>query len=165
MLVNTKHFGEIEVDEKGIIDFRGGLPGFEKIKKYILLTNSDKESPFKWLQSIEEKNLAFAVIDPFVIKKDYDIEVSDETVENLDIENLKDVMVLSIVVIPEDISKTSINLKAPLIINVNRKKGMQVILDTDLYTVRHYIVEELRKQEVIENACTDKEERSVHCNK
>ena len=57
-------------------------------------------------------------------------------------------MLLSILVVPEDISQISINLKAPVVINTKNRQGMQVVLDTDRYSVRHYIVEELRRQEV-----------------
>jgi len=155
MKLNTKHFGEIEIDEKGILDFFEGLPGFENKRRFILLAGGDEQSPFKWLQCIDEPELAFAVVDPFIIKKDYDIDLSDSIAEELCIENTEDVLVYSIVVVPGDVSKISMNLKAPVIINTKSRKGMQVVLDTDRYGVRHYILEELHGREVAEDACSD----------
>ena len=162
MQLKTKHFGEIGIEEKGIIEFSEGLPGFSNKKRFVILTPGEEESPFKWLQSTEDAALAFAVADIFKIKPDYDIEISNNLVEILGINKLEDVLVYSIVVIPEDISRISMNLKAPVIINKKNMRGMQVVLDTGRYGVRHYIQDELRKQEVSGNAGTDKEERAVH---
>ena len=165
MKLSTKHFGEMEIDEKGIIDFPEGVPGFGNTRRYIFINNEEEGSPFKWMQCVDLPELAFAVVDPFAIKKDYDIEINDDVIDKLRIEKAEDALVYSIVVVPEDISKISMNLKAPVIINSSNKMGAQVVLDTDRYSVRHYILEELRRQEEAGNACTDKEEESVDCNK
>ncbi len=159
MLLNTKHFGEIEIDENKIITFREGIPSFENLKRYIVLYNGDEKSPFRWLQCVDDGQLAFAVINPFMILGNYDIEISEETVGSLNIESISDVMVLAIVVVPEDPNKMTMNLKAPVIINTKNNSGMQVVLDTDMYSVRHYIVEELRRQEVNTGAGSNKEEK------
>lgn len=161
MILQTRHFGEIDIEESKILSFHEGLPGFEDVKKYTLLCGEDARSPFKWLQSVDAPKLAFAMVDPFAIKKDYEININNDVLINLGVENPEDVLVYSIVVVPDEISKTSMNLKAPVIINKKSNKGMQVILDTDKYSVRHYIMEELG--EVCDNACSDKEEGSVHC--
>lgn len=159
MLLNTKHFGEIEIDENKIITFREGIPGFDGLNRYIVLYNGDETSPFRWLQCVDDGQLAFAVINPFMILGNYDIEISEETVDSLNIESISDVMVLAIVVVPEDPNKMTMNLKAPVIINTKNNSGMQVVLDTDMYSVRHYIVEELRRQEVNTGAGSNKEEK------
>jgi flagellar assembly factor FliW len=159
MLLNTKHFGEIEIDESKIITFKEGIPGFENLQRYIVLYNGDETSPFRWLQCVDDGQLAFAVINPFMILGNYDIEISEETVASLNIESITDVMVLAIVVVPEDPNKMTMNLKAPVIINTKNNCGMQVVLDTDMYSVRHYIVEELRRQEVKTGASSNKEEK------
>jgi len=87
------------------------------LKRYVVLYDGDKNSPFRWLQNVDDGELAFAVVNPFMVVKDYDFEIPDEAVESLGIESILDVMVLSIVVVPEDISKMTMNLKAPVIIN------------------------------------------------
>ena len=165
MQLKTKHFGVIDIEENRIISFPWGLPGFENVKNYIMISNDDENSPFKWMQSVDESGLAFAVVDPFVIKKDYDININDEIAGMLKLENPEDALVYSIVVVPDDITKMTMNLKAPVIINTVKKVGSQIVLDTDRYGVRHYILEELQRQEVVCNACADKEERPVYCNK
>lgn len=165
MLLNTRHFGEIKVDEENIVSFAEGLPGFEQLHRYIVIDNSDEESPFGWLQCIDEPELAFAVVNPFAIMKDYDIQLPDYVAESLGIEKPEDVAVYSIVVVPDDISKTSMNLKAPVVVNNLNKKGVQIVLDTDKYSVRHYIVEELRRQEVGSHVGSGKEAGSVDSDK
>lgn len=148
MQLDTRHFGVIEIDGRDVVRFPDGLPGFENVREFVILDSSGGESPFKWLQSVDEPELAFAIVNPFSIKKDYNIEVKQEAVEDLGIESQADVAVYAIVVVPGDISRVSMNLKAPIIINTKNNKGSQVILDTDKYGVRHYIVDELRGQEV-----------------
>lgn len=147
MLISSKHFGEIEVRDEQIIGFEEGILGFEDVHKFALLDTEDPESPFKWIQCIDRPELAFALINPFAVKKDYDFEITDETVNSLSIEDVSYILVFSIVVVPEDATKISMNLKAPIILNTRNKKAAQVVLDTDKYTVRHYILDELRRQE------------------
>jgi flagellar assembly factor FliW len=165
MLLQTKHFGQIEVQESNILTFADGIPGFEASKRFVLINSTNDESPFKWLQSSDEPQIAFAVVNPFIIKKDYTFELSDETIKKLQIKAPEDVVTLSIMVVPEDLEKMSMNLKAPIIINGKNKKGVQIILDTDKYTVRHYIMDELQKQEVAGDAGADKEKGSDDSNK
>lgn len=165
MQLDTKNFGIIEIDEKGIINFPEGIPSFESIKKYALLGSGTEESPFKWLQSIDDPNLAFAIVDPFEIKPDYDIDLNKEVLKALQIEKPEDVLVYSIVVVPEDVSKMSMNLKAPIVINLESNLGAQVVLDIDKYSVRHYIIEELRRREVAENVGSDKKKGTINSNK
>jgi Uncharacterized protein conserved in bacteria len=165
MKLETKHFGKIEYEENSTLDFETGLPGFENIRKYIILNSPEEQSIFKWLQSVDEPALAFAIVNPFDIRKDYDFDICDEDEDFLGIDNAEDVAVYSILVVPEDLSKVSINLKAPIIINVQNRKGKQIVLDTDKYTVRHYLLEELSRQEVAVNACSNEKKGPDNCNK
>lgn len=146
MLLNTKHFGQLEVDEKGIIDFPEGLPGFEDAKRFVLIANGGEDSIFQWLQSIDNMDLAFVVIDPKIIKDDYIVDVPEEEVEELQIDESSETIVLCIVVVPEDLAKMTANLKAPVIINNTSKKGKQVVLDNNDYEIKHYIMQELRQR-------------------
>ena len=146
MKLKTKYYDIVDIDEKSILDFKEGLPGFEDYKKYVLLGEDQDEVVFKWLQSVEKPDLAFVVINPFCIKKDYEFKLEDSVIKALGIGRAEDVKVYSIVVVPEDVSKISVNLKAPVIINNKNNKGMQVILDREDYSVRHYILELLQSQ-------------------
>lgn len=146
MQLNTRHFGQLEIDEKGIIDFPEGLPGFENVKKFILLASMEEDSPFQWLQSVDNTDLAFVVIDPKIIKSDYIIDVNDEEVEILKIKDVDKVIVLAIVVVPEDMTKMTANFRAPVLINAENNKGRQIILDKSDYEIKHYILQELRQK-------------------
>lgn len=148
MIIETTHFGNVEINEENILDFQEGILGFEGINKFGIINSEDPESPFCWIQAIEKPELAFALVDPFAIKKDYDFELNDEKASSLGVEDPSQVAVYAIVVIPEDTKKTSMNLKAPIIVNTKTKKAAQIILDSDKYTVRHFILDELQKQGV-----------------
>lgn len=139
MLLNTKNFGEIEIDEKNIIHFPEGILGFEEEKQFIIIKDEDEQNPFHWLQSVQSPELAFVIINPFFVFPDYDIVLSKSVQEKLKIDDEKDVVVYSIVVVPEDIEKMTTNLLGPIVININKKLGKQVILDDDRYTTKHYI--------------------------
>lgn len=145
MIINTMHFGEVEIDEKTIINFEEGLPGFDNIKRFVILSNIEDDTPFRWLQAVDCEHPAFAVISPFEINEGYEFDIDKTTEEILEIKNPSEVAVYSIVVIPEDITKMTANLKAPLIINTANNKGRQMIMDNSPYEVRHYILDELIK--------------------
>ena len=139
MILNTKNFGPIEIDEQKIIHFPEGILGFETEKQFVIINNEDEENPFHWLQSINNPDLAFVIINPFFAYPNYDIVIPETAQEKLKIEDEKDVIVYSILVVPEDMEKMTANLLGPIIINMNEKLGKQVILDDDRYTTKHYI--------------------------
>jgi len=138
-VVKSRVFGELEVSEENIIFFEEGIPAFEDLKKFVIIKQD--ESPFYWLQSIEDKDIAFVILNPFEIKPDYEFDLPDEVVSKLEITSASDVAVFCIVVIPEDIKQTRVNLKAPIIINVNKRKGMQYLLDDERYPLKYYLFE------------------------
>ncbi len=144
MQIETKYFGMVDIDENAIVDFPEGLPGFENEKRFILLSSGVEAAPFVWLQSVENSELAFVMTDPMVLMENYTVDVDDSEVEVLEVKDSKDVFIYSILVIPEDISKMTANLKAPILINSASKKGKQVILDNEEYLVRHYVMNELK---------------------
>ncbi len=146
MLLNTRHFGQMEIEEKGIIEFPEGIPGFENAKKFALLASTEEGSPFQWLQGVDNTELAFVVIDPKVFKPDYSVDVDDDEVEVLKIKDVEKVIVLTIIVVPEDITKMTANLKAPVLINTENNRGKQVILDKGDYELKHYVLQELRQK-------------------
>lgn len=145
MQLNTRHFGTIEIDEKGIIDFPEGIPGFETTRKFVLLSNAGENNPFRWLQGVDNTDLALVLVDPKYVRPDYMVDVDDSEVEILDIKNAEKVLVFSIAVIPEDLSKMTVNLKAPVLINTENNRGKQVVMENGDYSVRHYIMEELQR--------------------
>jgi Uncharacterized protein conserved in bacteria len=146
MKITTKYFGELEVREDKAYSFPEGIPGFENEKNFIIIENEDENSPFQWLQSTRNPDLAFVTIDPFKVITDYEVEIPEDEVESLKIQDIADVLLLAIVVVPEDFSKISANLLAPIIMNAKNHTAKQVTMNTNKYKVRQYIIDELRKR-------------------
>lgn len=139
MQLKTVNFGEIEINEEDVIIFPEGIPGFEDSKKYVLIGNESNEAVFFWLQSVDIPELCFVVTDPFMVYDGYGVDVEDEDVELLELTDPKKVLTLTIVVIPENINEIRVNLKAPILINVEKKLGKQVIQKNDNFPVRYYL--------------------------
>lgn len=136
MLINTKFLGEVEIKESEIISFNQGLPGFREYQQFILLS-LDADLPLAVLQSTEEATIGFVVAFPFAFKQDYAFDLSDEDKEDLQIEKEEDVLTYSIVTLQENFVDSTINLLAPIIININKKLGKQIVLqDSEAYPLR-----------------------------
>jgi len=144
MIIQTKHFGDVEINEEDVLVFEYGIPGFDELTKFVILGKTDVESPFFWLQSLEDSGVAFVISDPFNYVSDYEAEIDTTMAKFLGIEDENDAIIYNIVTVPEDISKTSINLKAPLIINTKNNKGCQVILENEKYKFKHIIMEDFK---------------------
>lgn len=125
--------------EDKIIKFKEGILGFEDYSEYLLMLNEDEENPFHKLQSVEEKEISFYVVNPFLIVNDYDFELKESTIKLLEIESEKDLAVFSIVKIPEVLEDMTVNLSAPIVINSVSKLGKQLVLEDKSYSVRHRI--------------------------
>lgn len=147
MKIKTKYFGEMEINKEDVIRFPEGLPGFQEEKEFIIINSLDKDDPFQWMQSVKNSRLSFIVINPFLLVPDYDFKLSDSTVEKLKIQDEKDVAVYSIVVVPEDIKKMTINLAGPIVINAKERLGKQIVLDDDRYSTKYYIFPQEVKSE------------------
>lgn len=139
MKINTKNFGEIEIEEKDIINFPSGILAFEDQNRFIIIKNNDEENPFHYFQSLNDSNLAFVIIDPFVFKKDYDINISDSIVEKLKIKKPEEVKLYTIVTVPKDLKKMTANLSGPIVINIKENLGGQIVLDDNRYSTKHSI--------------------------
>ena len=132
MNLETTRFGTIDFDEDMIIEMRGPILGFDHLKRYILL-KQDEKTPFSWFQSVEVGSLAFVVMNPQIIKADYEPEIDDSDVELLEIEKADDVILLSIVTIRSAPMLISANLRAPIVINSKKRLAKQIVLeDPDL---------------------------------
>jgi len=146
MEILTRDYGTIEIDEALIIQFDNGIIGFEDYHKYVLLNCSDGEpSPFRCLQSTEESSLAFMLFDPFAVRPDYEVAIDDETAVGLSVDSSDDIIILAIIVVPDDFKLMSMNLKAPIIINARNNKGIQYIVDNIDYGVRHLLTDEVER--------------------
>lgn len=145
MLVKTRCFGEVDIDEKKIVYFQNGILGFEDYKKYTLIFDSTNDSKtIMWLQSIEEPSLALPVIDPLLITDDYAPMVEDELLDVIGGVNEDNMFVLVALTVPADITRMTANYKAPIIINTDTLKGMQLIVENEDYKVKFPIYDILK---------------------
>lgn len=147
MIINTKVFGEIDIDEEKIITFDKGILGFENFRQYTLLYDLEEgdRSHVSWLQSVEEPMLALPVIAPYIVKTDYNPIVEDELLNNLGDLTEENLVMLLTLTVPTDIKEMSVNLKAPLVINSDTRKGIQVIVDNNDYEVKYKIYNTIQK--------------------
>ena len=145
MKANTKYFGMVDIDDDKVITFDDGLIGLEEYKKFAIINDVEEEkSVISWLQSLEEPNFALPIIDPLLVKKDYDPVVEDEWLESLGEMKSEDYVVLVTLTVPENVEKMTTNLKAPIVINMNTKKGAQIIAENQEYIVRYPVYEALK---------------------
>ncbi len=140
MKLNAKYHGVKEYEEKDIITFKKGIPGFEELREFIIFPVEDNEV-FNILQSIEEVSTGLVAVSPFYSVKDYEFKLDEEKIKQLEIENYEDVLVLNAVTLNSKIENITINLKAPIIINIKRKLGEQIILDNPNYSIKHPLFE------------------------
>lgn len=139
MTVATKYLGDVKVESKDIIHFKNGLPGFITENKFMLMTFP--ENPiFQILQSLNTPELAFIVTDPYHFYHDYTFKLDETILRNLKIVDPKDVVVLTIVTLISPVEQSTINLKAPIIINRTQNLGKQYILNNENYQTKAPIV-------------------------
>lgn len=145
MKLETRLFGTIEVDVTKIINFNDGIIGFEELKQFMVMNDADTEdAKILWLQSLDDGKVAMPVIDPLIIKTDYNPVVEDELFKNIGEIIDGEMLVLTTLTVPADISMITTNLKAPIIINPVTMKGCQIIVDNDEYQVRYPIYDILK---------------------
>ena len=146
MIVQTRFFGKVDISDDKIIVFERGLMGFEECKNFTLLYDIEKEERpvITWLQSLDEPSLALPVINPLVVKPDYNPTVEDELLRHLGELNDENVVLLLTLTVPDDIKNMTANLKAPLIINSDTKKGVQIIVENSDYKVKYNIYDVLK---------------------
>jgi len=140
MNIATKYHGEIEIHEADIVRFEQGVPGFLDEKQFVLLPLHD--TPFVILQSIKTPALGFVMIEPFSYFPTYEIDLDDATCEQLSLKAEKDVAVYVILTVAEPFDDTTANLQAPVVINVHKRLGKQVILTNAPYKTKHRLFPE-----------------------
>ena len=148
MIIETKAFGQVEITDDKIITFPGGIIGFPDMKRFTLLHDEEKgvSAGIRWLQSLEEPGFAMTVIDPLMVKEDYNPEIDDELLTGIGEVTSDNLLVLVTVRVPSDLKQMSVNLQSPIIINVDERKACQIIVDTDSYPVRFPIYEILQSR-------------------
>jgi flagellar assembly factor FliW len=139
--VATKAYGLVDADERQKITFPEGLFGFESYRDYVLL-DAEKQ-PFYWLQSVDSVQAAFILINPFLIRPDYEVNINNEELSDIGIDGPEKALIFSIVTIPADRSPMTMNLQGPLVINRDTRIAKQVILTDPRWKTKHDIMVEI----------------------
>ncbi|MGE6257333.1 flagellar assembly protein FliW [Heyndrickxia sporothermodurans] len=141
MKLLTKYQGEVEVENEQIIHFSNGIPGFPFEKEFLILPLPDNEIFFT-LQSVNTPGLAFIVTNPFNFFKEYQFSLDEQTIEQLDINDVKDVQIMTILTVQDPFIKSTANLQGPIVINTKNKQSKQVILNNLSYHTKHPLFDE-----------------------
>lgn len=141
MQQDTKYFGRIEYTPEDVLSFPSGLFGFEGEKRFLLLPFAGSDGNMLCLQSLETPSLAFIVMNPFSLKADYAPVLSEEALRLMEVERSQDLCYYVMCVAREPVGESTLNLRCPVVVNPDRHCGMQVILDTDEYHMRHRLDE------------------------
>jgi len=142
--INTTRFGELEVEKSDMITFKEGLLGFENLKNFFVVDPGD-QTLILWLQSSDQSSLAFPIIEPKIFKPEYSVKLVPSEMQSLNLENINDAVVYSILTIPQVVTEMNANLKAPIIINNKSKLGRQIVLQDSKLEVKFPMYLELKK--------------------
>ena len=147
MRVQTKFFGEVELDDNKVIEFPNGIIGFEDFKKFAIIYDieDDRDTKISWLQSLEEPTLALPVVDPLAVTTEYAPMIEDELLNPLGNPADEDLLFLLVMTVPSDMTKVTANMKAPVIISTEERKGVQLIVDNADYPVKFNVYESVQK--------------------
>ncbi|MBP5625186.1 MAG: flagellar assembly protein FliW [Lachnospiraceae bacterium] len=134
MTIETRIFGEVTIDDQKIIHFENGIIGFPDLTDFALIYDAEKGNDvgIRWMQSIQEPAFAMPVMDPLLVKEDYNPEVEDELLKPLGGLDPDQLLVLVTVTVPKDIKKMTVNLKGPFVINAETRKACQIIIEEDI---------------------------------
>ena len=146
MKANTRIFGEIEIADEKIITMERGMIGFPNLNHFALIFDEEKgqkQTSIMWLQSMDDTDIAFPVMDPHAVKEDYNPNVNEEIVAPIGELNEENTFVLVTVTVPKKIEDFSVNLKAPIVVNMDNRKAVQLIVEDD-YPVKYKVYEVLK---------------------
>ncbi len=138
MTIETKVFGEVTIDDSKIIHFENGIVGFPDLTDFALIYDEEKgnDAGIRWLQSIQEPAFAMPVMDPLLVLESYNPVVDEEVLKPIGDLDVNEMLVLVTVTVPKDLKLMSVNLRAPLVINVKERKAVQIILDGEEYKIK-----------------------------
>ena len=134
MKISTTRFGELDIEDTKVITMPDGMLGFRG-KRYLLL-DPDKDSPFSWLQSMDNPGLAFVVIDPLRFFPDYRVKLTADEYQKLLLEEGDDMVLLTVVTMAREPEMITVNLQGPVVVNPARMTARQIVLEGN-YTPRH----------------------------
>lgn len=146
MEINTTCFGRVTYNQTDLIHFVEGIIGFPQMKDYLPLPFNPDSDQMLCLQSVEESEISFILMNPFHLKADYQPQISEETIKLLHCEHPNDLSFYVIAVIREPFAESTVNLKCPIVVNSKNRLALQVVLEDSEYTLRHPLKSFLAKE-------------------
>lgn len=139
---DTLKFGNVQYNESDVFTFVRAILGFEDLRQFIIISRPESE-PFKWLQSLEDPNVAFVIVEPKLILDNYVVELSQHDIKQLHgSQQLNDYKIFVIMTVPKGHpEKISVNLQGPLIMNLKNLRAIQMVLNNPEYDIRFSLFE------------------------
>lgn len=144
MNIKTGRFGELSIEREDRIDIPQGILGFPDYRHFCLIDPSD-DTLIMWLQSLDNPDIVFPVLEPKIFKTDYKVGLSAADQRELGLENLHRAAVLSILTIPQNVTEMTANLKAPIVINLDLQVAKQVVLQENEYSIKTLMFKQLKQ--------------------
>ena len=149
MLIQTSRFGPVLLQSEDVIEFPEGILGFNDLRKFVLLDDPNDEI-FAWLQSCEVAQIAFPVLEPELFSQTYAVALTKHDLESLGLQKSDKLRSFSIITIPEDPTQMTANLKAPIVINIEKRIARQIVLQDNNLAIREPIFTKLQSR-VVQN--------------
>lgn len=134
----TVRFGEVPFVESDVIEFPWGIPGFASLRRFLALSLAEQPN-LVWLQSLEEPGVALPTADPWGAFPNYDPRLPDYATQALDLRQPENVNVLCVVVVAPDGREVTMNLLAPIVVNLESRQARQVMLENSGYSASEAI--------------------------
>jgi flagellar assembly factor FliW len=149
MLIQTSRFGPVTLHSEDVIEFPEGILGFADLRKFVLLDDPNDEI-FAWLQSCEIPQIAFPVLEPELFAQNYQVALTKHDLESLSLQKQEKTRSFSIITIPDDPTQMTANLKAPIVINIEKRIARQIVLQDNNLAIREPIFAKLQTR-VVQN--------------
>lgn len=161
MKITTTRFGEIEIDESLVFNFIEPILGYENLESFALLDHSP-DSPFKWLQAVEDPNIAFPITFPAFFGINYEFVIPEDKAKKLELSSAENLLSFNISCIPRgNPQNATINLAGPIVVNMDNKKSMQLVLTNTNFSTKHKLFSQpIQKSENKEKTETPEEIKS-----
>lgn len=127
MQIETTRFGTLDLDESTFIHFPWGIPGFEELKRYVLMDH--REGPFQWLQAVDDPTVAFVVCPPEVVGVRYSIP--EEKGTPIQLQTAEDLVLLVMVSFDQADKNLRIHMRGPLLFNASNRQAYQWTIDSN----------------------------------
>lgn len=147
--IHTSRFGLISITTDDVISFPEGLLGFNELRRFVLLDDPSDEI-FAWLQSCEDPNVAFPLLEPELFANGFKVQLTKHDMEIIGLASSEGARCFSIITIPADPTQMTANMKAPIVINVAKRLARQCVLQDNSLAIREPIFTRLQ-QRVVQN--------------